>query len=151
MRRPALVLAPVRSLVDGPTFVPSRSSRSSLVEDCLLGGCSGGMVPWIIPRIFLYLGMSSSAISGLLGCGSSCLSFVCSSGSSDVGVENPWKELLPSDSTSAAPSESSELVSLSGGCLVLVRRMRSRACWMSRSQCRKLGPYFRDWSLIGTS
>ena len=133
----ASVLAPVWLLVDGPLAVSSRSSRSSLVDEALLGGCSGGMVPWMMPRILLYSGMSSSAIPGLFPCGSSGLSGSSvssgSSGSSVDVVEKPWKELVPSDSSSAAPSESSELVIMSGGRLVLVFRIRSRACWMSGS------------------
>ena len=118
VRRLAWFSVPAWLRVDVPGAAVSSSSKSSRVEDCLLGGCSGGSLPCIIASILSYSSWSSSAISGALAS--------CSASSDDV-VENPWKEPLSLDSTSASASpcsDSSELDILSGGLLVLVRLMR---------------------------
>ena len=87
--------------------------RLSLVDDCLLGRRSGGVFPWMILKI---LASSLSSFSFL--------------SSSDVVVERveerkPWKA-----SSSACLSESSEVLSRSGGRLVFVLRMSLSALWM---------------------
>ena len=113
--RLAWVGAPAWFWVDVPGVAMSRSSRSSRVEDCLLGGRSGGSLPCMMARIRLYSGLSSSAISNF-------------SGSVGGEVENPWQ----GSSSSARWTSSSELLIRSGGPRVFILLIRLMALWMSR-------------------
>ena len=87
------------------------SSRSSRVDDRFLGGCSSGSLPWMIARILLYSGLSSS------------ISNYGSSGSVGGEESKPWQ----GPSSSARWTSLLELLMRSGGRLVLDLLMRLSA------------------------